>query len=167
MEPQIEFALFRLRTIRSDILDWTLEDVGNRMGVSRKFLGNLERLWREPKLSTIIKYCDALEIGIDVLLRGCPTSQGQCRVPHKRYLLPEHDALGLTRESAKALLDLHPLIEEYYWLAICLIEGHPAYTDACCEFMGSLQVLTKSGVKTTMTVSLPEYQEWDLHRRAT
>lgn len=58
-----------VRSVRND-RGWTLEDLGSRMGrPDGKYLGEVERGFHSPTLTTAKEIADALEVKLEVLIR--------------------------------------------------------------------------------------------------
>ena len=81
-----------------------LDDAGSKMGVTKAFLSSLEHERREPTLSTIISYADALGIQISMLFDGCPDSTGKRFVPSIAQLRDKLKRIGFNGKN-----------EWYYW----------------------------------------------------
>jgi transcriptional regulator with XRE-family HTH domain len=92
--PRISWVIQRLKAARK-ASGKRLDDVGAIMGVAKAFLSNLEHERREPTLSTVIAYADALEIPMSLLFDGCPDSDGTRTFPSARKLTSFLRDIGL------------------------------------------------------------------------
>jgi transcriptional regulator with XRE-family HTH domain len=56
---------------------WTQEELMSRVGVEQDYVSKLERGLKNPQLSTLLKFADALGVGADELLRpvDCTTTR--------------------------------------------------------------------------------------------
>lgn len=119
--PQVKYAVERLRMYRT-MRGLKVEQLG--LEGTKSYWSDFENLRNEPRMSTIVRYCDALGIPLDVLMKGCPESDGTSRIP------PPADLV----EEATVWLDLKatdvPKIEaeidgwERLWLLICVVRNN-------------------------------------------
>ncbi|MEZ6078798.1 MAG: helix-turn-helix transcriptional regulator [Pirellulaceae bacterium] len=99
---QLPWVCRRLGLAR-ETLQLTLASVGEQMGVQRAFISNLEHCRKEPKLSTLIRYADILEIDLATLFKGCPATDGTKKHPSMNECRNILKRLGITSQHSKLL----------------------------------------------------------------
>lgn len=129
LPPQVVFAIKRLRMIRLEITQESLESAAAHMRVSRAYISNIENFYTEPRISTLITLANYYGISIDELFWGCPTSSGRSRIPSKKTLIELAKAnLGLDQRRTEQILELD-MVEEL-WLGISCTRGKDEETVA-------------------------------------
>ena len=115
--PQVEYAVEQLKWLRV-MLKLNISDL--KMEGTKSFWSDFENLRGEPRISTIIRYCDAIGISLDNLLRGCPTSSGVSRMPDDKTVAKlARRYFGLTKKEIDFLLnaDRRWEVRDSIWVA--------------------------------------------------
>ncbi len=126
MEPQIKYAVDRLKMTR-EILGLTIEGLG--LVGPKSFWSNFENLRAEPRLSTIIRYCDGVGVPLDVLLKGCPDTAGGQTVWPEEIIAKAAKLYG--KESTAEVPEGH------LWLLVCLGELSDRWKGVCKAWLDS------------------------------
>lgn len=87
---------------------WRQEDLGNAVGLSVKYIGALERGEKCPKLESLIRIANVLEISIDILLEDVIDNGYQVRMSE---YLDKMDTLSEERRKL-ALKVLDVILDE-------------------------------------------------------
>lgn len=59
----------RVRARRTE-LNWTQERLAQEIGVSTSFIGHIERGSRKASIDTLVQLANAMQVSVDVLLKG-------------------------------------------------------------------------------------------------
>ena len=100
--PQVECAVRRLAEIRQ-MAGLVQADLAEGIGVSKGSISDLESMRSEPRIGTLVRCCDYLEVSIEVLFRGCPRTDSSSRLPSQEEVLKRAKILGV-----KQMADTRP-----------------------------------------------------------
>ncbi len=127
LPKQITWACRRLKAAR-EMRQMTLKRIGEKLGVQRAFISNIEHARKEPQLSTIVRYAEALDLNLETLFEGCPDSDGARYCPSNSELRLYAKRFGITDIDFNCTYegDWH-LADEIYWAM--LVQGFSSDTD--------------------------------------
>ncbi|ERI90698.1 helix-turn-helix domain-containing protein [Clostridium manihotivorum] len=88
----------RIKSLRKEY-GWSQEDLANRAGIARSFMGEIERGQASATVESLDKIATAFEIPIEDIFKGLQTSS------ESKYSLLIDRANDLSTENLKAVLD--------------------------------------------------------------
>lgn len=100
---QISFAVQRLSFVRIKLLRWTQETLGKSIGVGFQYVSDLEKLRKEPRLTTLIRYATSAGITLEVLFKGSPGIDGLVAPIEWKQVERQLKKFGLNKTSMETI----------------------------------------------------------------